>query len=1033
LKFNWLAILAVVIGIAGCRETGAVTLDGNSYNVVVAISDDVKTVSDVQRAAFLQTVKDTFTKASRLLFDATDHYVYFGNVDILLPRSWNNLPGISPTMSATYVNADVRIEETLQDDEMTLVRSPRTQQSKPCGQPGEYIIVPPQFFLNADQSTTKEFGDPAKVLIHEWAHYRYGVFEEYGFTSEQYPDDTFPYSFVNTKGQSQITGCNDTEIAGSTSDYFGDSCSVADSGCLFKADVDSPIGPTSSLMNMQFLPTVTRFCDGSNHDPTAPNKHNYWCRNRSVLAVIKKNADMVGLNALPAEMVTDPQFKYVKPTSPSVYVVVDVATHDHIDKAVFNQTKEQLKQLVTNLSGIGQNTVVGIGTMAGTTTTSHLNGDSRLGGYINYIQEPILLKGRESAVKAKVDSLEQKGDGLLVEQALLDVGDLLTPFTYQSGSIVLLIKLNSMTAAADMDTEWQAAQLLNSRNARLVTVEFGSSDCQRVSLITEGSFFNCDSSNYEDQLKKAREAVVEMATHTSFQNHRLNLDRNLLTSTAIRPGTGFRTVDWKESSIEINFYIPVDAGTGYDIKLRDPEGKTYTMSSPEHQQIYVSWNGQFKIHTFTASGGRTGDWTYEVSCTSDTLQSQVDAVEILPLSIPITIGGGGRPTSKLIEIEVFTSGSSGVLDMGAIPEDNSFLMYASLRKGIAVGTSASRVTAIIHGANGKILSAVPLKDDGKYPDNLRRDGIYSGYYKPDGVSGTNKYRVSIQALGYRKQNPSIDVAQDPYSYALPVDQSSEYCCGSEYTGSTSAAIFQRYLPFVVSVDVKGANYYQDKPMRIMDFQIDDIADDDSKVTLSWTAPSASCSNQQSQVSSYRLVYSDVVSDIISEMGIIPRAKIAVDSSDVLAGSLTPLAPGSQQSVTIRLNRTHLYNPLYFTISSLMDNIQSYPAPMKFVPRREGYQPETTTEMTSSPTVPTTPTTPTAPTSSTEVTTRETTTPSDHSPTPESSTTDSSTASTPPSSSESSTSPTMSTTPSAAVGVSAAMKWLLTLALAVLFV
>ena len=57
LKFNWLAILAVVIGIAGCRETGAVTLDGNSYNVVVAISDDVKTVSDVQRAAFLQTVK----------------------------------------------------------------------------------------------------------------------------------------------------------------------------------------------------------------------------------------------------------------------------------------------------------------------------------------------------------------------------------------------------------------------------------------------------------------------------------------------------------------------------------------------------------------------------------------------------------------------------------------------------------------------------------------------------------------------------------------------------------------------------------------------------------------------------------------------------------------------------------------------------------------------------------------------------------------------------------------------------------------
>ena len=67
---------------------------------------------------------------------------------------------------------------------------------------------------------------------------------------------------------------------------------------------------------------------------------------------------------------------------------------------MFNQTKEQLKQLVTNLSGIGQNTVVGIGTMAGTTTTSHLNGDSRLGGYINYIQEPILV--REFAVELRL-------------------------------------------------------------------------------------------------------------------------------------------------------------------------------------------------------------------------------------------------------------------------------------------------------------------------------------------------------------------------------------------------------------------------------------------------------------------------------------------------------------------------------------------------------------------------------------------------------------------------------------------------------
>ena len=52
----------------------------------------------------------------------------------------------------------------------------------------------------------------AKVLVHEFAHYRYGVYEEYGF-----PDDApakFPYAFINTKGYSQVTSCNNTEIPG---------------------------------------------------------------------------------------------------------------------------------------------------------------------------------------------------------------------------------------------------------------------------------------------------------------------------------------------------------------------------------------------------------------------------------------------------------------------------------------------------------------------------------------------------------------------------------------------------------------------------------------------------------------------------------------------------------------------------------------------------------------------------------------------------------------------------------------------------
>ena len=77
---------------------------------------------------------------------------------------------------------------------------------------------------------------------------------------------------------------------------------------------------------------ANRFCDESNHDPTAPNKHNYWCRNRSVKTIVKESRDMFDLDPLSPTTETKPTFNYVTRASPVVYVVIDVATHDGMDK-----------------------------------------------------------------------------------------------------------------------------------------------------------------------------------------------------------------------------------------------------------------------------------------------------------------------------------------------------------------------------------------------------------------------------------------------------------------------------------------------------------------------------------------------------------------------------------------------------------------------------------------------------------------------------------------------------------------------------
>ena len=66
-------------------------------------------------------------------------------------------------ISVNYLNADIRVEDTLMDDDATPILIPRTHHTKPCGYSGEYIILPPQFFQGT--SVTKEFGDPGNCFF----------------------------------------------------------------------------------------------------------------------------------------------------------------------------------------------------------------------------------------------------------------------------------------------------------------------------------------------------------------------------------------------------------------------------------------------------------------------------------------------------------------------------------------------------------------------------------------------------------------------------------------------------------------------------------------------------------------------------------------------------------------------------------------------------------------------------------------------------------------------------------------------------
>lgn len=110
---------------------------------------------------------------------------------------------------------------------------------------------------------------------------------------------------------------------------------------------------------------------------------------------------------------------------------------------------------------------------------------------------------------------------------MLDVGDVLTNFTYLSGSIALVIKLNDITNMDQMKVESEAVHLLNSRNARLITFEYNYDNSKNVlersTLLTGGTYFPANSSSYQLVFSSALNKTIDLVKDPKFLNRRVQV------------------------------------------------------------------------------------------------------------------------------------------------------------------------------------------------------------------------------------------------------------------------------------------------------------------------------------------------------------------------------------------------------------------------------------------------------------------------------------------------------------------------------
>ncbi|XP_070377415.1 calcium-activated chloride channel regulator 1-like [Dermacentor albipictus] len=214
MRLATMLVVTVTLSLPPCGRGARLNRANGGYeDIVVAIHPAVEPDERI-----IENIKALFRSASSLLLRATGGLVHFGSVVIAVPATWPPRPQATDAASGNlFPTADVRVaaENPQYGD------APYTLQPRGCGERGEYIHLAPRFLAEMNGSIAEIYGDPAYRLVHEWAHYRYGVFDEHGEPgSSRYP------SLYCESGTVRATMCSSEPVNFTVYMDFGKPCRV---------------------------------------------------------------------------------------------------------------------------------------------------------------------------------------------------------------------------------------------------------------------------------------------------------------------------------------------------------------------------------------------------------------------------------------------------------------------------------------------------------------------------------------------------------------------------------------------------------------------------------------------------------------------------------------------------------------------------------------------------------------------------------------------------------------------------------------
>ncbi|NXW48342.1 CLCA1 regulator, partial [Nyctiprogne leucopyga] len=830
-----------------------VWLNKNGYeDLVVAIHPQVP-----EDANIILNTMNMIKNASNYLFETTKHRFFFKSVKIIIPKTWKKNTHYSRVKTESYDKADVIIA----DSYMKHVDDPYTLQYGGCKEKGWYIHFTPNFLLN--DSLINVYGGRDRVFVHEWAHFRWGVFDEYS------SDVPFYVSRNSEEARVEATSCP-AGVTGTPvfQDCNRDKCELRrcrydgqlyEKGCIFIADIQQHI--SSSVMFLQHIPSVVEFCDENTHNSEAPNMQNKMCNHKSTWEVIMESDDFYNLSVLNASTPpSETTFTLLQTQDRVVTLVLDVSgsmlMHDRI-----RHLRSAAEVFLLHIIEIGS--WVGI-----VTFDSDASEEAPLQEITNDIARQKLVQCLPTHASGQTNICAGIRKGLKLIADKMNTTD--------GSEIVLMTDGEDPGIASCLD-------LVKQSGAKIHTIALGPSAAKELeyfSQLTGGLEHYSVDGPVPSKLTETFSAITSRSGDTSEQSIQLESKELVVQRSA-----------WMNTTVPVDKTVGNDTffSTAWSLSqpfffLRDPKGKEYgssdfTIDSSNPNTARLSISGTAEV----------GDWQFCIKNVHTATQA-------------ISVTATSRPSSSDVP-PVSTAAHMSRTNRAF----NPVVVYAEVSQGFLPVLGATVIATIEK--DGAAAVTLELLDNGAGADTMKNDGIYSRYFTS--LQGTGRYSLKVNARG-RNTTIRLSLKRNRASYIPGYRENGKIYMNvlrpkfADEEIQVKLGSFSRISKSSLVVKREGDSAPVYPPCKVTDLH---ARIENKTIILSWTAPGGDFDNGKADY--YIIKSSKNLLDLRNHFD---------SATSVNSSNLTPKEAGREESLKIKPENFILENNtiIYFAIRAVDD-------------------------------------------------------------------------------------------------------------------